>query len=954
LSDTNNQTIRYSVDASGVEAGVSKLVSQTTRVNQAMAQTADRADKLNKVEQALAEQGLSMTTRQMNAVIGQMDRLRDAMTKTRVDQFADRLNKLGLGNAFASEVADLKNLESAAKGAHSGMAGISRELMVMGHEALTGNFKRLGGSAMVLGERINVLQYLLSPLGGALALAAAAAAAFGYEVYEGYEQINAFNRAITSTGGFLGLSAAQMAEMANGLQSTSSSLTTVRDAMAQVASTGAFTGDQLQLATRAALAMASDIGVGTDKAAESLARIQDNVTEWISKYQQAHHAFTASQVEEIENFVKQGDTVSAVKAVMQDLASAHAKIEADANAHMGAVMTWWHQWGDAIDQVKAKILSIGTPDSIDKQVGDQYARVEAAQRNLKQQASMGAFGNIASAQQALDIETKKLQALRDQQTVEHKSQQQREAAAKSGDAKVAVNSYLDSDKYATPGQRHSLDLQKENEAFKKATANLDKNSADYQAALKRHYENVQQINEQYGKKSGADRQQQNVLSGQMASLQGRNQLIEQATKEHLERLKVAYASGAMDQELYLKQVHDVQASALDQEISNAEQRAQLAQGKKQLSAAQAANTEYQKLLAQRKAIDDEYTDALKQAQKARTDAYEKYAAGNQKTVDKQKSGYQLEDATRYMSPQQKTDYSQQITLYENYMEQMQALRDKFDFDPKSDKLLEQQELQNLTDTYNQQQQMLQQHLQDETEVRGNYEDQMTLAMTQLSGNGQTAAQTTADAFTKAWQDSTSALNSFIATGKGDFDQFVVGVLADMAKIALQWAEMQAMQGLLGMVGSGDSFSGGSTPATALGAASWGLGSVLGHADGGHITGAGTGTSDSIPSMLSNGEYVINAASTKKYRGLLDSINSGNLSHFATGGPVGSVGSASGSGSNGGANPVSVVVNHNGGGGLSDQDAKDLHRMVQSFVDQRMSFQMKRQGGYAYQIRYGQI
>ena len=66
-----------------------------------------------------------------------------------------------------------------------------------------------------------------------------------------------------------------------------------------------------------------------------------------------------------------------------------------------------------------------------------------------------------------------------------------------------------------------------------------------------------------------------------------------------------------------------------------------------------------------------------------------------------------------------------------------------------------------------------------------------------------------------------------------------------------------------------------------------------YATGGKITGPGTGTSDSIPAMLSNGEYVIKASSVKKYgTNFLDSVNSGKLSRipihvpkFADGGSV---------------------------------------------------------------------
>ena len=60
--------------------------------------------------------------------------------------------------------------------------------------------------------------------------------------------------------------------------------------------------------------------------------------------------------------------------------------------------------------------------------------------------------------------------------------------------------------------------------------------------------------------------------------------------------------------------------------------------------------------------------------------------------------------------------------------------------------------------------------------------------------------------------------------------------------------------------------------------------VIKPATGGAISGPGTGTSDSIPAMLSNGEFVMNAASVKKYgTPMMHSINAGK---YAAGGGVG--------------------------------------------------------------------
>lgn len=63
-----------------------------------------------------------------------------------------------------------------------------------------------------------------------------------------------------------------------------------------------------------------------------------------------------------------------------------------------------------------------------------------------------------------------------------------------------------------------------------------------------------------------------------------------------------------------------------------------------------------------------------------------------------------------------------------------------------------------------------------------------------------------------------------------------------------------------------------------------------YASGGYVSGPGTGTSDSIPARLSNGEYVIKASRVRALGvGYLDSLNGGSRSkrpnHFADGGPV---------------------------------------------------------------------
>jgi TP901 family phage tail tape measure protein len=61
------------------------------------------------------------------------------------------------------------------------------------------------------------------------------------------------------------------------------------------------------------------------------------------------------------------------------------------------------------------------------------------------------------------------------------------------------------------------------------------------------------------------------------------------------------------------------------------------------------------------------------------------------------------------------------------------------------------------------------------------------------------------------------------------------------------------------------------------------GYIKGFEPGGKVSGPGTATSDSIPAMLSNGEYVIKASSVKKYG--VDAMNALNAGKYAKGGSV---------------------------------------------------------------------
>lgn len=167
----------------------------------------------------------------------------------------------------------------------------------------------------------------------------------------------------------------------------------------------------------------------------------------------------------------------------------------------------------------------------------------------------------------------------------------------------------------------------------------------------------------------------------------------------------------------------------------------------------------------------------------------------------------------------------------------------------------------------------------------------------------------------------------IITGSASAEEAIGRLLSSLAEAALQAA-------LFGQGPLGSLFGGG---AGILGAIfGFSGGGVVKAATGGMIRGPGTGTSDSIPARLSDGEFVINAKATAKHRRLIEAINADRVPAFATGGlasarPVSAPSFTSGSAGKGSPITINSSVEVKANGGDEKQNA-DLAKKTAAAVD----------------------
>ncbi len=212
----------------------------------------------------------------------------------------------------------------------------------------------------------------------------------------------------------------------------------------------------------------------------------------------------------------------------------------------------------------------------------------------------------------------------------------------------------------------------------------------------------------------------------------------------------------------------------------------------------------------------------------------------------------------------------------------------------------------------------------------------------------------------------SALAGQMAAAEADVQKFATSQ-EDAQRIAAQWQNIasSSVKGLVSDLVAGKSaaeafsnvlsniadklldmavdslfanaFSGGGKGGGVGGGILGSIGKIFGFASGGHVSGPGTGTSDSIPARLSNGEFVVNARATAKHRAMLEAMNSNRVPAFANGGMVSpspistpSFGSSGG----GGSAPINISSNVtiNASGGTQEQNddlAKKTSRAVES-------------------------
>ncbi|MCC4588766.1 phage tail length tape measure family protein [Xanthomonas sp. NCPPB 1067] len=151
-----------------------------------------------------------------------------------------------------------------------------------------------------------------------LTLGATAGGALALAWYQGSEEAHAFEEAIILTGNSAGLTASQLADMAQAMSKIAGSTTSsTSNALAQVAASGRFTAEQIELVGRAAEQMRIATGQSIDATIKQFVSIADGPVEAAGALNRSFHFLTEEQYRSIVAFEEQGEAAQATAVLME-------------------------------------------------------------------------------------------------------------------------------------------------------------------------------------------------------------------------------------------------------------------------------------------------------------------------------------------------------------------------------------------------------------------------------------------------------------------------------------------------------------------------------------------------------------------------------------------------------------------------------------------------------------
>lgn len=204
----------------------------------------------------------------------------------------------------------------------------------------------------------------------------AAIAAVGYAAYSASDDQDKFNESIAKSGNFAGTTAGQLEDMAVSIGGMKSNYGDVRDILNGLVSSGKFTGETLNSVAQAASMMAELSGQSADQVVSQFTKMTDGVASWAASTNQQYHYLDLETYQRIQNLEDQGRKEEAIEVASQALKKATEERLKEMEQQLNWVAKAWGNVKDAAsdtwESFKGGVAAALGINSLD----DQISRLE--------------------------------------------------------------------------------------------------------------------------------------------------------------------------------------------------------------------------------------------------------------------------------------------------------------------------------------------------------------------------------------------------------------------------------------------------------------------------------------------------------------------------------------------------------------------------------------------------
>ena len=340
-----------------------------------------------------------------------------------------------LNDTSASGTRGLNELNHAAKETLFSTVQAKRELIVLFHEAATGNFSRMPGSFLVLIEYMDLTSKLFNVFNIAMAGVAVSVLGVIAAIVKGSIEQKEFNNALITTGNYSGLTSDSLNALAHTAVEAGGSIGHAKDAVLALAASGKYTATQIAVISDAAVAMELATGKSIEKtikefdtlaveSAGSSSRSADSISKASIKLNDTYHYLTLTIYEQIRAFEKDGDQKAAAALATETLANVTKTRAAEMIANLGYVSRAWIQVKESIGGAIDAVGDFGKKATPASEVARLTAEVNGLQPG---NYGMSQAYNEASRVELLGVATRKLAAA--QFDLDYANQEARKSSA---------------------------------------------------------------------------------------------------------------------------------------------------------------------------------------------------------------------------------------------------------------------------------------------------------------------------------------------------------------------------------------------------------------------------------------------------------------------------------------------------------------------------------------------